>query len=178
MPAAHLRLHPHRQLCREARETQDSAAQFSPPVPFYRRLPACGDSPACGEPRQPAQRGWHGGCRKAVDPPFGGLWCDQPALFSSAFRRPAARASACNDRVRPCGPGSGPDDSLAHCCQSQRGRPRGRWVIHCRHGGARGLDPGSIGGLLSRDGGSKLLLIMNGEQQAPSIRRSSPYRAP
>lgn len=139
-----------------AADHADSAAQFSPPVPFYRYSRPRDGASACAEPRKTRRSSWHRGCRGTVDPPFGGLWCDQPALFLSPFRRPAPCTGTRDDRVRPCGPGSGPDDSLAHGCR----------VVSLLAGGAPGGGPGSIGDWLSGSGGLKLLPMMNGAQQA------------
>jgi hypothetical protein len=53
---------------------------------------------------------WHGGCRKWLDPPFGGLWCDQPALFllaQSAASCRFARARGIHS-FDPATPGNGP----------------------------------------------------------------------
>lgn len=47
---------------------------------FLQTRPA---SPAAQASFYGGESAWHGDCNEWLDPPFGGLWCDQPALFLS-----------------------------------------------------------------------------------------------
>jgi len=86
---------------------------------FLQRFAARGGA---GNRRLTRQSGWHEHCMEWLDPPFGGLWCDQPAFFCL---RPAARSAASCRFAR------------ARCCDwdSPRGpreRPGGRFMVRFR----------------------------------------------
>ena len=78
---------------------------------------------------------WHGGCIQGLDPPFGGLWCDQPALFFASLRRKVRHPAALLGPVPAPSPSGRPtavQNRFLRFCARARGThsfdlaPRGR----------------------------------------------------
>jgi hypothetical protein len=97
MPASRRNPHQRREL---GRSRSGAPAQFSAAVPFYR------DSRPIPQlrPLLASRTGWHVRCIGWLDPPFGGLWCDQPALFFVAsLRRRVRHPAALRERAAVTG---------------------------------------------------------------------------